>query len=225
MLRTAITMAAILLAGAVAAQAQFGPSKYPIKDPDGDLLSNHDIAADTAAQLERLPSAIAVGNPKGDVTLVQFYDLNCPFCREAARDVETLLTSDPRLKLVFVPYPVLSEASVQGGRVEMAFASVATPEQFREFHKRIYAGRGLVDGARALTVARDMGFDPVKLREAGDSDDTTDKLVTHARLAAAMGLVATPSYIIKGVAILGHPGLKPLEKVIAAVRRCGKVVC
>jgi protein-disulfide isomerase len=216
---------ALLLAGTLAAAAQFGPSQFPIKDNDGDPVANHSVDPSAEKELLRLPGSVVVGNAKGDVTLVQFYDLNCPFCREAARDVDALLREDPKLKLIFVPYPVLSLASVEGGKVEVAVATLLNPERFLEFHQKIYAGRGLIDGARALAVAAEFGLDQKKIIAIANEDDTTDKLKTHARLANAMGLVATPSYVIRGVAILGHPGLAPLQRVVAAARKCGKVVC
>jgi protein-disulfide isomerase len=215
----------ILVVTAVAAAAQFGPSQYPIKDDDGDLIANHDIPAAVATALERTPGIVAVGNPKGDVTIFEFYDLNCPGCREAAADMDALLRKDGKLKLVFVPYPILSVQSVEGGRVELAVAGMVPPEQFLEFRRTSYAGRGVIDGARALAAAQGLGLDPAKIIAAANDDETTDKLKSHARLATALGLVATPSYVIEGVAFLGHPGLAPLERVIAAVRQCGRVSC
>src|SRR4051812_30266350 len=87
----------LLLPVAVAAQ-QFGKAELPIKADDGALLTNHRITPELMAQLEKLPGLVSVGNPTGDVTMYQFYDLNCPFCREAARDVDDLMKSDRDLK-------------------------------------------------------------------------------------------------------------------------------
>jgi protein-disulfide isomerase len=116
-------------------------------------------------------------------------------------------------------------ASIEAGRVELGVAKLATPDLFVEFHRTIYAGRGLIDGARALAAAAALGLDQKALIDIANDDDTTDKLKTHARLATAMKLPATPSYVVKGVGIVGHPGLVPLQGVIASARKCGKVVC
>src|SRR5437870_4783597 len=99
---------------------QFGPAQFAIRADDGDLLSNHSITAEQAAQLHQLTGVIVAGNPKGDVSVFQFYDLNCPFCREAARDVDALMQGDRNLRLVFVPYPTLSFQSAEGARIEHA---------------------------------------------------------------------------------------------------------
>ena len=92
------------------------------------------------------------------MTLLQFYDLNCPYCREAAADIDALVRSDEKLKLVFVPYAVLSVASVRGAMVEIAAAKQLTPEQYLDFHKRIYANRGTIDGAAGAGGMRDAGL-------------------------------------------------------------------
>jgi protein-disulfide isomerase len=204
---------------------QFGPAQFPIRADDGDLLTNHGVSADQMAQVGRLPGIVNVGNPNGDVTLYQFYDLNCPFCREAARDVDELVRTDPALRLVFVPYPTLSVQSVEGARVELAVRELVTPRKFLEFHRKIYAGRGMIDGARALAVTQEMGLDKNKIVELANAQRVTDTMKEHALLGSALKLVATPAYVIQGVAILGHPGIEPLRKIVRSVRTCNAVVC
>ncbi len=219
-------IALFLVVLTVAAQAQqFGPAQFPIKDDDGDPMSNHSLTAEQMAQVAGLPGLVDVGGAKGDVTLYQFYDLNCPFCREAAADVDRLIRSDPALRLVFVPYPVLSAQSVESARVELALRALGPPQKFLEFHRKIYAGRGVIDGNRALAVAQAMGFDRQKIIDAANAKNVTETMTVHARLGTALQLNATPAYVIQGAAILGHPGLEPLRKVIASVRSCSKVAC
>ena len=178
------------------------------------------------AHLDKLPGKVAVGNPHGDVTLYQFYDLNCPYCREAAADIDALVHSDAKLKLIFVPYAVLSVHSVRGAMVEVAAAKQLSPAQYLDFHKRIYASRGTIDGARGARrrqrhgprCARSWRLPPTPKRRSTSCARTPT-------FGGEAGLAATPAYVIDGVAIVGHPGLKPLQTVIAAVRGCGKVVC
>ena len=219
-----VALCLMLLAAAAQAQ-QFGPAQFPIKDDDGDPISNHSVTADQMAGVGRLPGLVDIGEATANVTLYQFYDLNCPFCREAAHDVDELVRTDRALRLVFVPYPVLSVQSVEGARVELAVREIVTPQQFLEFHRKIYAGRGIIDGARALAVAQEMGLDQKQIIELANAQRVTDTMKVHAQLGTALKLMATPAYVIQGVAILGHPGLEPLRKVIASVRACQKVVC
>lgn len=220
-----VAVAVVLMSLGFSARAQqFGPAEFPIKADDGVLMSNHRVTPEQAAQIERLPGIVAVGNLKGDVTLTQFYDLNCPFCREAAADVDALLRGDRALRMVFVPYPTLSAQSVEGARIELAVRELA-PKRFLEFRKKVYAGRGVIDGNRALAVTDAMGLDRTKVIEIANADRTTDTLKMHAQLGSALKMVATPSYVVQGVAILGHPGLEPLRQAVQAVRTCKAVVC
>jgi protein-disulfide isomerase len=220
----------LLLVLSVAAQAQQGGSaQFPIKDGSGEPMANHGLSAEQMAQVVRLPGLVQVSGAKpskpGDVTLYQFYDLNCPFCREAAADIDKLMGSDPTLRLVLVPYPVLSMQSIEGARVELALREIGTPQQFLEFHRKIYATRGVIDGNRALAVAETMGFDRERIIDVANRKSITETMTAHARLGTALKLNATPSYVIQGIAILGHPGLEPLRKVVASVRLCKAVVC
>jgi protein-disulfide isomerase len=222
--RLVLAMSLVVLPLAAPAQ-QFGKAEFPIKADDGDLMSNHRISPEHAAQIERLPGLVAVGNPQGDVTVYQFYDLNCPFCREAARDVDELMRTDRALKFVFVPYPTLSVQSVEGARVELAVREMVTPQRWLEFRKKVYAGRGMIDGARALAVTQEMRLDQRRVVEIANAQRVTDTMKEHAQLGSALKMVATPSYVIQGVAILGHPGLEPLRAAVKSVRACKAVVC
>ncbi len=192
---------------------------------DGSPVANHRIAPEQTLAVAKLPGAVVVGNPDGDVTLAEFYDLNCSFCRRAAADVDALIRSDKNLKVVLVPFPVLGIASIQAGRVELAVRKLANPQTFYTFHRKIYEGRGVIDGERALAVANELKIDQQKILAAANDDAVTETMKAHVRLGNALNLVATPSYVIKDVAIVGHPGEQSLRAIIDAVRKCGQVVC
>ena len=162
----ACLLAAVLLAAPVRAQQ----ARFAIKADDGRPVGNHALSREQVLSAERLAGAVVVANPKGDVTLIEFYDLNCPFCRRAAADLEAMIKADQRLRLVLVPYPVLGIASVLAGRVELAIARTLPPETFYRFHREIYAGRGVIDGQRAIATARALGLDEDKLLAVADSD-------------------------------------------------------
>jgi protein-disulfide isomerase len=205
--------------------AQFGAAQHKIISDYGDEIANFDLSPDLARRMIALAGQVPVGNATGDVTLYQFYDLNCPFCREAAADVDAILSADKKLKLVFVPYAVLSIQSVQGALIEIAVAKMLKPEHFVEFHRRIYAQRGLIDGPRTLAAAKELGLDPQKVAAEGNTEATLNVLRTTATFGTDAKLIATPAYVIGNVVILGHPGRKALAKTIASMRQCSKVVC
>ncbi len=198
-------------------------SEYPLLNDDGQRLPNHTVKL--AAPIDKLPGVVVVANPDGKTTLVEFYDLNCPYCRIASADIADMVDVDPELRLVLVPFPVLGVASIAASRVELAVAKLGTPAQFYDFHRRIYAQRGVTDGVRALDIARELGFDGQALTILGDSDEITTTMKAHVALGNSLGLAATPAFIIDGVAILGNPGRDGLQKIVDAARTCGKVAC
>jgi protein-disulfide isomerase len=215
----------IILALTASAQAQSLRAERPILNEDGSRIANHTITPDRVAAAEKLPGAVVAANPDGDVTLVEFYDLNCPYCRRASADVDALLKADKKLRLVLVPFPVLGIPSILAGRVEIAVSKSIKPEEFYRFHRALYAGRGVIDGQRALSTAAGFKLDLQKILDAANEDGITDIMKAHVRFADTLGLKATPSYLIHDVAIQGHPGRKSLKGVIDSVRKCGKAAC
>ena len=221
-----VLLAALALTAPFVAHAQGVLPRYPLTAEDGSPILNSKIKPDESAAVEQLPGAVVVGNPQGDVTLAEFYDLNCPFCRRASADVEQLIKSDPKLRVILVPFPVLGVASVLAGRVELAVAKSIPPEKFYEFHRALYAGRGTIDGQRALALATgEFGLAAQKVVDAANDDAITETMKSHLRFADKFGLNATPAYLIHDVAIQGHPGRKTLQSVVASVRKCAKAMC
>jgi len=198
-------------------------SEYPLVGDEGQRVPNHSVKL--LGPIDRLPGVVTVGNPKGKTTLVEFYDLNCPYCRAASADIADLIDLDPQIRLVLVPYPVLGIASIGAARVELAVGKLGTPQQFYDFHRKIYAQRGTADGPRALEVAHGLGFDEAQLTKLGDSDAITQTMKNLVSLGSTLGLAATPSFIVGNVAILGYPGRYRLQAIVDAASTCGKVVC
>ena len=198
-------------------------SEFPLAGDDGQRVPNHTVKL--LGPIAALPGVVTVGNPNGKTTLVEFYDLNCPYCRVASSDIADMVDLDRELKLVLVPFPVLGAASVAASRVELAVAKLGTPQQFYDFHRKIYAQRGTTDSARALDVARGLGFDAKALAEVGNSDEVTDIMKAHFNLGNSLGLAATPSFIVASVAIVGYPGRYRLQAIVDAAGSCGKVLC
>ncbi len=199
---------------------------YPIRADDGAIISNHRVPVGVESLIEKLPGIVVVGNPRGEVTLTEFYDLNCPYCRKASADIDKLLRTVKELRLVLVPFPVLGIPSIQGSKVELAVRQNATPRQFYEFHRKAMASRGVMDGKRAFAIAQAMGLNDAKVAKAANDDDgIPDTMIAHVRLGNALGIQATPGFVIKGVAFNGYPGPKALARIIESVARCDKVMC
>lgn len=206
----------------VAALADAG--ELPIKADDGSIIANHRVTVDLESRIEKLPGVVVAGNPRGKVTIAEFYDVNCPDRRTASADIDALLRTNPDLRLLLVPFPVLGLQSFLGTRVELAVARLA-PKKFYAFHQALSATRGVVDGTRALEVAKSVGLDVAKVTAAANEDALADIMKAHIRLGDALKIQATPGFVIKGVAIVGYPGPKTLAGMIESAQRCDAVIC
>lgn len=213
----------LILIAPLAAHADEG--FFPIKADDGSFIANHRVPAEVESQIEKLPGIVIAGNPHGKVTLAEFYDLNCPYCRAASADIAALVRTNAQLRLVLVPFPVLGIPSIQGSRVELAVARLLPAAKFYEFHRKLDATRGTVDGNRAMAAAKAMGLDIAEVLKIANEDSLADVMTSHVHLGDALEIQATPGFVIKGVAIVGYPGPKALANVIDSVQRCDNVVC
>lgn len=155
------------------------------------------------------------GNPEGDVTLVEYFDYNCPYCRQALPDLMRLLEEDPNLRVVLKEFPVLSEGSVQAAKLAMAAVEQG---KYMEYHKALYEVRGQVDGVRALRVAEQIGLNVDQLKTQAGSELFSRTLSETLQLATLFGINGTPSYIIGDRLVVGAVGYEELRDTIAAVR-------
>ena len=176
------------------------------------------------SQIQGTPSGTALGNPEGDVTVTEFFDYNCGYCKRAAGDMAVLLQSDPGLRVVLKEIPVLGPASEAASRVSLAFRELA-PERYGAFQKALLATRGQVDEARALAVAAENGVDAATLRPLLQGAAVQGALSESGALSAALGIDGTPSYVIGDELVAGAVGADVLAAKIANVRRCGKATC
>ena len=214
---------AVLVAVPFAAQADEG--YYPIKADDGETIANHRVPVEIESKIEALPGIVVAGNPHGDVTLVEFYDVNCPFCRAASGDIDGMLKSNPELRLVLVPFPVLGIPSIQGTRIELAVAKLTSAANFYKFHRMLDQSRGVVDGNRAMAAAKAIGLDQAKVLKLANEDRLAEVMTAHVKLGDDLAIQATPGFVIKGVALVGYPGPKAMAGIIASVEKCGAVIC
>ena len=168
---------------------------------------------------------VVVGNPQGSVTMVEFFDYNCGYCKRAMDDMNALLKNDRNLKVVLKEFPVLGPGSVEAAKVATAARiQDKTGKKYLDFHQRLMGGRGQADKARALAAAKDAGFDVAKIEKDLESDEVKASLAESFKLAQALGLNGTPSYVIGDKVIIGAVGLEALQEGINTAR-CGKPTC
>ena len=171
------------------------------------------------------PRQVVLGNPDGNVTFVEFFDYNCGYCKRAMDDMLTLLKDDPELKVVLKEFPVLGPGSVEAAQVAVAVRMQdKTGKKYLEFHQKLLGSRGQADKARALAVAKDIGLDMGRLDKDLASAEVKATLQESFKLAEALGLNGTPSYVIGDDVVVGAVGLDALKEKVNS-SRCGKPNC
>ena len=176
-----------------------------------------------AQKLFSSPNQVTLGNPNGNVTFVEFFDYNCGYCKRAMDDMLTLLKDDPKLKVVLKEFPVLGPGSLEAARVAVA-VRMQNPKKYLEFHTKLLGGRGAADEAHALAVAKDIGMNMAQIQKDAKSPEVKATLDEDFKLAEALGLNGTPSYVIGSDVVVGAIGLPGLQEKINTAR-CGKPTC
>ncbi|MXN67077.1 thioredoxin domain-containing protein [Stappia sp. GBMRC 2046] len=198
-------------------------------------LERRDEAAQNAARREAVSSAsehlfnstrqVELGNPQGDVTLVEFFDYNCGYCRRAMDDVLRLLDEDDNLRVVLKEFPVLGQGSVEAARVAVAVKENA-PEKYLEFHKNLLGSRGQANQELALQVAEKIGLNRSDIEATmGSSPEVRATIEEVYSLANRLGLTGTPSFVLGDEVVMGAVGYDTLKQKIAALRDCGSASC
>ena len=167
---------------------------------------------------------IALGNPDGDVTVVEFFDYNCGYCKRALADMEKVLATDPKVRFVLKELPILGPDSLDAHRVSNAVRLIA-PEKYGEFHRALLGSTGTATEESAIEVAAALGISEADLRKSM-AENPNDQLVRDAyTLATNLGVTGTPTYIVGNEALFGAVGDDALQEKIANVRACGKSTC
>jgi protein-disulfide isomerase len=164
------------------------------------------------------PRQVTLGNPQGDVTFVEFFDYNCGYCKRALSDMMELMKKDPKVKVVLKEFPVLGAGSVEAAQVAVA-VRMQDPKKYLDFHQKLLMGRGQADKARAMAVAKEVGLDVARIERDLKSDEVAKTLEESMKLAEALGLNGTPSYVIGNDVVIGAVGFAALNQKVQAARK------
>lgn len=174
-------------------------------------------------QIFNAPDQIVIGNPDGDVTIVELFDYNCGFCRQAVAELATLIEDDPNLRIILKEFPILSQDSVEAARIGIAAHKAGI--NYWDFHTTLFSGRGKVTKASALAAAEAQGLNPIALELDAEGEDVSRIIEQSYEIAQALGASGTPTYIIGTEIIPGAVGLEALRERIANMRACGSTIC
>jgi protein-disulfide isomerase len=198
-------------------------------------LEKRDKAAETAAAAQAVerdkarifdsPHEAVLGNPNGKVTLVEFFDYNCPHCRNVIPDMDRLMRSNPDLRFVLKDFPILTPQSVEAAKVAIALRAQVQGEAFWRFHKKLMGDRGLVGEKEALSAAKGIGADMTRLAKDMSGPEVSASLKEVGQIADDIHASGTPTFVIGDSVIAGEMTYDQLEPLIESVRKCGKTAC
>jgi protein-disulfide isomerase len=168
-------------------------------------------------QLNDNPLSPVGGNPDGDVTIVEFFDYNCPYCKQEAPAIAELLESDGEIRFVYKEWPILSPESEVAARAALA-AWQQDEAAYVRFHDAMMAHRGKLDRDTVMAIAASEGLNIERLAEDMESGPVEAELEHVRNLANQIGINGTPAYVIDGELVPGAVGIEELRKMVAAAR-------
>jgi protein-disulfide isomerase len=178
------------------------------------------VLANIRDDLERgAPGAVA-GNPDGDVTLVEFFDFRCPYCRQAHSELTTLIQEDPNLRVVFRDFPVLDRDGAEPLSMRAALAALAAGRQgrYNEVRNALFEAPGRLTQETLVQAVRKSGADERKIAADMESRDLKAELEKNYQYARILGFNGTPSYVIGDQIIPGAVGVDALREAIREAR-------
>jgi protein-disulfide isomerase len=170
------------------------------------------------------PYDLSVGNPKGKITVVEFFDYNCGFCKRAISDMDAIIKKNPDVRFVLKEFPILGQDSVAAHRVSDAFRHIA-PEKYGQFHRELLGGEEHATEGRALEVAASLGVSEEQIRAQMKKTNNEASVQQTYALAHKLGITGTPTYVVGDEAIFGAVGAEALDQKVSNLAQCGKTVC
>lgn len=170
-----------------------------------------------ADELKNDPTSPVAGNPKGDVTIVEFFDYRCGYCKKVFPTVRELLKTDKNVRYVFKEFPILGPDSVTASHAALAVWSLA-PDKYLDFHAALMDARGSLGEEQVLAIAKKVGLDPDKVRKAMADPKIKQSIERNIALAQSLSIQGTPAFIVGDELLPGAIDLDHLRELVAAQR-------
>ena len=162
------------------------------------------------------PDDLVQGDPKGDATIVEFFDYRCPYCKEVEPSLEALVKQDPKLRIVYKEFPILGEPSVFATHVALASRRHG---KYPEFHRAMMAAKGEIDDDKVMKIAASVGLDPAVIKAELASPEIERIIRANYALGDLLGLQGTPGIVIGDALIPGAVDIDTLRESVAAARK------
>jgi protein-disulfide isomerase len=174
------------------------------------------LVAENQALLTDPKYAHIAGNEKGDITVVEFFDYNCPYCRQSLKDIEKLMDADKNVRVILKEYPILGKASTTA-----AMAALASRKQgkYMEFHTALLSAKGRINDEQITKIAKSVGLDVEKLKADMKSADVIEAHKKNMEVGQKLGINGTPTFIFNDQVIPQVLPFEAMKQLIARIRK------
>ena len=242
-IRAALLSAAILFLPAAAVAAEFTDKQreeigaivrdYLLKNPEilldvskelekrqkeADDQQHKAAVAENAAEIFHSGTDFVAGNPKGDVTIVEFFDYNCPWCKKSMPELQQLLRQDTNVRLVLKDFPIFGEESEYAARAALASKSQG---KYWQFHQALFANNGKVNKAIVDEIALAQGLDLTKLKAEMDKPEIIAAVSRNQALAQTLGITGTPGFVMDDRIFPGYMPYRAIAEAVKNIRDAG----
>lgn len=159
------------------------------------------------------------GNPEGDVTLVEFTDYRCSFCRRAHPELEQLLELDGNIRFIIKEFPILGEESVLSSRFAIAVKQIAGDEAYKAAHDALISYRGAITPQALERIAGDLDLDAAAIIPHMTSDEVTQVIAANHALAGRLQISGTPTFVLEDQLLRGYMPLADMQALVAQIRQ------
>lgn len=188
------------------------------RDAQAQALADDDLVKANLEALVNDGFSWVGGNPDGDITIVEFMDYRCGYCRRASPEVSKLLEEDGNIRLIVKEYPILGEGSLLSARFAIATKIIAGDEAYEQVHHALVALPGNPSDAALKRLAKTLGLDADAIMAEMDSDEVTLRLRKTHELAQNMRISGTPSFVFGGRMVRGYAQLPIMKQIVAEER-------
>lgn len=183
-----------------------------------ETQADFDLVSDNAEALFNDGYSWVGGNPDGDITLVEFIDYRCPFCRKSMVEVNKLLAADGNIRLIRKEFPILGEASLIASQFAVATKTIAGPDAYGQVHDALMAYHGEMSDMALRRIAEGLGLDSEAILAEMGSDATSAEIALTRNLAARMRIAGTPTFVLQDELLRGFLPADQMALIVAEKR-------
>ncbi len=190
-------------------------TEYQRRQKVADKQRQQESVVAARAALGQDPDSPVMGNPDGDVTIVEFFDYKCPYCRRVAKTLKDVIAADGNIRLVMKEFPILGPQSIKAARAALAAVKQG---KYEEFHWALMTKPGDMSDPYIRTVARGVGLDVERMLKDMESEEIGAMIRRNNQLARSLNITGTPAFVIGDTMVPGAIDRRTLESLIAQAR-------